>query len=93
MTMTKAQPMLPLKGGNPSVNKEWPDMRTPSAITYEQARAASEAGQKLHLGGRIYLVRRALRDPEEGIVLWVTDERTLGDHGVLFFPDGRVEAR
>jgi hypothetical protein len=62
-------------------------------ITYEQARAAYEAGQKLHMGDRVYLIRRALRDPEEGLVLWVTDERTLGDHGVLLFPDGRAKMR
>lgn len=62
-------------------------------ITYEQARLAYEAGQKLHVGGRIYLVRRALREPDEGLVLWVTDERSLGEHGLLLFPDGRVEAR
>jgi hypothetical protein len=69
------------------MSTDWP------AITYEQARAAYEAGQKLHLGGRIYLVRRALRDAEEGVVLWVTDERTRGDHGLLLFPGGRIEAR
>lgn len=63
------------------------------AISYQQALAAYEAGQKLHQGGRIYLVRRALRPPEEGLVLWVADERTLGDHGLLLFPDGRTEAR
>ena len=62
-------------------------------ITYRQARDAYEAGQKLHLSGRIYLVRRALREPGEGLVLWVADERTLGDHGLLLFPDGRVEER
>lgn len=62
-------------------------------ITYEQARAAYKAGHKLYQGGQAYLVRRALRGPEEGLVLWVTDERTLGDHGLLLFPDGRVEAK
>ena len=74
----------------------------PPQITYRQARAAYEAGQKLHLGSRIYLVRPALRDgviddsapgSEVGPVLWVTDQRTLGDHGVLLFPDGRVVAK
>jgi hypothetical protein len=69
------------------VSSDWP------GISYEQARAAFEAGQKLHLGGRIYLVRRALRAPGEGLVLWIADERTLGDHGLLLFPDGRVEAK
>lgn len=62
-------------------------------ITYEQARAAYEAGQKLFLGSRVFLVRRALREHEEGLVLWVVDERTLGDHGQLLFPDGRVKVR
>lgn len=62
-------------------------------ITYERARAAHEAGQKLHERGRVYLVRRALRGPEEGLVLWVTDERSPGDHGVLLFPDGRMEVK
>ena len=62
-------------------------------ITYEQARRAYEAGQKLHVGGRIYLVRRALREPDEGLVLWVTDQRSLGEHGLLLFPDGHAEAK
>jgi len=62
-----------------------------TAIDYQQALAAYQGGHKLHRDGRIYLVRRALREPEEGLVLWVTDERTLGDHGLLLFPDGRVE--
>jgi hypothetical protein len=67
------------------MSSNWPE------ITYEQALAAYQAGQKLHLGGRIFLVRRTLRD--EGLVLWVTDQRTLGDHGLLLFPDGRTEAK
>jgi hypothetical protein len=68
-------------------------------ITYQQARVAYEAGQKLHLQGRIYLVRPALRDggaesaSEGGPALWVTDQRALGDHGLLLFPDGRVVAK
>ncbi len=73
---------------------EWPD------ITYEQAWAACEAGQKLHLAGRVYLVRPTLPKPgaspdslRSQAAVWVTDERTLGDHGLLLFPDGRVEAR
>lgn len=66
---------------------DWPK------ITYEQALAAFEAGQKLHTQGQIYLVRRVLRPPEEGLVLWATDERTLGDRGWLLFPDGRVQAK
>jgi hypothetical protein len=65
---------------------EWP-------VTYEQARAAYQANQKIHHGDRIFLVRPALRPEAEGLVLWVTDERTLGDHGLLLFPDGRREAR
>jgi len=67
------------------MSNDWPQ------ITYEQALAAYRAGQKLHLDARIFLVRRTLR--EEGLVLWVTDERTLGDHGLLLFPDGRTEAK
>lgn len=66
---------------------DWPE------ITYEEARAAYEAGQKLHKGGRIFLVRRALREGEEGLVLWATDERTLGDHGFLLLPDGQVRTK
>jgi hypothetical protein len=73
------------KSGGNGMNGEW------SEITYGQARAVYEVGKKLHQSGRIYLVRRALREPEEGLVLWVTDERTLGDHGLLLFPDGRME--
>jgi len=69
---------------------EWPD------ITYEQAWAACEAGQKLHLAGRVYLVRPTLPKPgpsDRRPAVWVTDERSLGDHGLLLFPDGRVEVR
>jgi hypothetical protein len=65
----------------------WPD------LTYERALALYNANQKLHQGNRIYLVRRILREPEEGLVLWVTDERTLGEHGLILFPDGRVEEK
>ena len=68
------------------MSSDWPE------ITYEQALAAYEAGQKLHLAGRVFLVSRALREKEEGLVLWVTDQRTRGDHGLRLFPDGRVEA-
>lgn len=64
-----------------------------SQITYDQARLAYEAGQKLHVGGRIYLVRPALRESDEGLVLWITDQRTLGEHGLLLFPDGRSELK
>jgi hypothetical protein len=75
------------------MTRDWPP------ITYEQAEAAFQAGQKLHLGGRTFLVRPALRtgpaDPgtEEPPILWVTDQRTMGDHGLLLFPDGRVVAK
>jgi hypothetical protein len=62
-------------------------------LAYEQAREAHEAGQKLHAGGRIYLVRPSLQVKGEGLVLWVTDQRSRGDHGWLLYPDGRVEAR
>ena len=61
-------------------------------VDYAAARAAYEAGQKLHLGAGIYLVRPALRPPAEGLVLWVTDQDSPGEHGLLLFPDGRVEA-
>lgn len=70
-----------------SMADEWPEFR------YEQALAAYEAGQKLYEGDQVYLVRRALRGTAEGLVLWVTNERTLGDHGMLLFPDGRTEVK
>jgi hypothetical protein len=63
----------------------WPE------IDYETARAAYEAGQKLHFGGRIFLVRPTLHERAQGPVLWVTDQQSLGDHGLLLFPDGRIE--
>jgi hypothetical protein len=69
------------------MNHTWPEIR------YEQALAAFQAGQKLHKGSHAYLVRPVPRQPEEGLVLWVADERTLGEHGLLLFPDGRVEAK
>ncbi len=65
----------------------WPE------IDYATARTAYEAGQKLHHRGRTFLVRPALREPAEGLVLWVTDQQTTGEHGLLLFPDGRVEAQ
>jgi hypothetical protein len=65
---------------------DWPE------ISYEEARAAYEAGQKLHKGGRVFLVRPALREQEE-LILWLADERTRGEHGLLLFPDGRVEEK
>jgi len=70
---------------------EWPE------ITYEQAWAACEAGQKLYLAGRVYLVRPTPLKPgpssEGKPAVWVTDERSRGDHGLLLFPDGRAEVR
>jgi hypothetical protein len=65
----------------------------PLAVSYERAKAAYDAGQKLHLGGRIYLVRPVPKEAEDGLVLWVVDERTLGDQGLLLYPDGRVEQK
>jgi hypothetical protein len=70
-----------------SMADEWPKFR------YEQAQAAYEAGQKLYQGDQVYLVRPALREAAEGLVFWVTDERTLGEHGLLLFPDGRTEVK
>ena len=69
------------------MDSDWP------GVTYQQAQRAFEAGEKIHWSSRVYLVRRVLREPGEGLVLWVSDERTLGDHGVLLFPDGRVETK
>jgi len=64
------------------------------AISYQEALAAYEAGQKLYRSGRAWLVRPALREPAEGgLVLWVTDQQTTGDSGLLLYPDGRVKAR
>jgi len=68
----------------------------PAWISYEQALAAYEAGQKLHVGGHIYLVRPTLGHPtsphDSRPVLWVIDEQTTGEHGYTLFPDGRTEA-
>jgi hypothetical protein len=70
------------------------NMNDPLAeITYEQARNAYEAGVKLHHGGQIYLVQRSMRETEGEPVLWVTDEQTRGDHGLLLYPDGRSEIK
>lgn len=65
---------------------DWPE------ITYEEARAAFQAGQKLHKGGRIFLVRPTLREQEEP-VLWITDQETTGDRGLLLFADGSVQSK
>jgi hypothetical protein len=69
------------------MDRDWPE------VTYRQARRAYEAGQKLYLSGRVYLVRRVLREPGESLVLWIADERTQGDQGLLLFPDGRIEKK
>jgi hypothetical protein len=68
-------------------SSDWPE------ITYEQAKAAHQTGHKLYLGGRVYLVRGVPREREKELVLWVTDEQTQGDHGLLLFADGRVETK
>jgi hypothetical protein len=60
-------------------------------LTYEEALAAYEANTKLHRGNRVLLVRQVLRPAEEGMVLWVTDQATMGDHGLLLYPSGRRE--
>ncbi|MFZ5915910.1 MAG: hypothetical protein ACOYZ7_03165 [Chloroflexota bacterium] len=62
-------------------------------LTYEQARAAFEAGGRYYQGDRVWLVTRVLRPEEMGEVFWVTDADSLGDVGTLFYPDGRVEIR
>jgi hypothetical protein len=67
--------------------KQWPE------FGYERALAAYNANQKLYQGEQVFLVRRIPREPQDGLVLWVTDERTLGDHGLVLFPDGRVEEK
>lgn len=69
------------------MKSEWPE------LSYQQAYEAHQSGQKIHRAGQVFLVRPALRPPEDGLVLWVTDERTLGEHGLLLYPDGRVETR
>ena len=65
---------------------DWPE------ITYEEAGAAFKAGQKLYKGGKVFLVRPALREKAE-LILWITDQRTRGEHGLLLFPDGTVESK
>ena len=62
-------------------------------ITYQQAKAAFEAGGRLYEEGSVLIVTRVLRPDEDGDVLWVTDAEGLGDVGVLLYPDGRVEKR
>ena len=76
-----------MQGKAGPVNHELPE------LLYKDVYAAYETGQKLHIGDHIYLVRPVPRDAREGLVLWLTDERTRGDYGLLFFPDGRVEAK
>ncbi len=65
---------------------DWPK------ITYGEARAAYDAGQKLHKGGQIFLVRPALREQAQ-LILWVTDEKTTGERGLLLYPDGSIESK
>jgi hypothetical protein len=62
-------------------------------LTYAEALAAYESQAKLHRGHRIYLVRRVHRPPERGVVLWVADQDTPGDHGLLLYPSGHTERR
>ena len=62
-------------------------------LSYKEVSAAYLAGQKLHKDGRIFLIRPVPRETGQGLVLWVTDERTLGDCGLLLYPDGRVEIK
>lgn len=78
------------------MSNDWP------LIRYDQARAAFEAGQKLHVAGRVCLVRPVLNwagtgpagwEREGDPVLWVTDERTPGDHGLLIYLHGSVERK
>jgi len=62
-------------------------------MTYEQAKAAFEAGGRFWRDDLVTLVTRVLRPDEEGDVFWVTDADGLGDVGILLYPDGRVEKR
>jgi hypothetical protein len=62
-------------------------------ITYQQARAAFEAGGRYYREGSVFIVTRVLRPDEKGEVFWVTDADGLGDVGTLLYPDGRVEKR
>ena len=62
-------------------------------MTYEQTKAAFEAGGRFYREGVVYIVTRVLRPDGEGDVFWATDAEGLGDVGVLLYPDGRVEQR
>ena len=62
-------------------------------ITYQQAKAAFEAGGRYYRGGSVFIVTRVLRPSEEGDVFWVADADGLGDVGTLLYPNGRVEKR
>jgi hypothetical protein len=64
-----------------------------SPVTYNLAKAALDAGNKLHLDGTIYLVRQVVKGHRDELVLWVCDQRTPGDHGWLLYPDGSAEAK
>ncbi len=78
---------IPVPGEGDSAGEGLP------GFSYEMVRKAYEGGHKLHVADQIFLVRPVPRENEEGLVLWVTDERTRGDHGWLFYPGGRVEAK
>ncbi|UCC64657.1 MAG: hypothetical protein JSV36_06325 [Anaerolineae bacterium] len=62
-------------------------------LTYQQAKAAFEAGGRYYRDGAVFIVTRVLRPNEAGDVFWVTDADGLGDVGTLLYPDGRVEKR
>jgi hypothetical protein len=50
-------------------------------ITYQQAKAAFEAGGRLYGKGSVLIVTRVLRPDEDGDVLWVTDAEGAGRRG------------
>jgi hypothetical protein len=62
-------------------------------ITYEQAKAAFEAGGRFYADDKVWIVTPVLRSEEPGDVFWITDADGLGDLGTLLYPDGRVEKR
>jgi hypothetical protein len=62
-------------------------------ITYQQAKAAFEAGGRFYLDDSVLIVSRVLRPDEDGDVFWVTEADGPGDIGTLLYPNGRVEKR
>ncbi len=76
-----------IEGSSEQVDTEWP------GITYEQAKAAHAAGQKIYRAGRTWLVRPVPSKPGQPSVFWIADERTRGDHGFRLYPDSRIEAK